>query len=186
MSALGAIDLVSSANADVPANNPSRVQQSYLIRRKAALRDRQITIPPLDTNRDEERYSNFIGSFSKGLPHDRVGEVDRAAYDLLRAAVLEGTPSSFEQVPLGGTAKLANPISGLAFDLEGLDSHQCAILPAPAVDSDLRAAEMVELYWQALCRDINFSEYIVTFSVCQTLPTIASKVLRSNLAYRRT
>lgn len=55
--------------------------------------------------------------------------------------------------------RLTNPQSGLAFDLEGTDSHQLAIPAAPRFDSDEEAAEMVELYWQALARDVHFSDY---------------------------
>jgi hypothetical protein len=55
--------------------------------------------------------------------------------------------------------RLTNPQSALAFDLEGTDSHQLSIPPAPSFDSDEEAAEMIELYWQALARDIHFSDY---------------------------
>ena len=56
---------------------------------------------------------------------------------------------------------------GLAFDLEGTDSHQLAvpstfpnaIPPAPALSSAEIAGEAVELYWMALLRDVNFNDY---------------------------
>jgi hypothetical protein len=54
---------------------------------------------------------------------------------------------------------LVDPQAGLAFDLEGTDSHQLAIAPAPALASAWRAGEAVEVYWQALLRDVPFSQY---------------------------
>ena len=58
--------------------------------------------------------------------------------------------------PLGGGEKLVNPLAGLAFDLEGTDSHQLAIPPFPSLASRDLADQAVELYWMALCRDVNF------------------------------
>jgi hypothetical protein len=52
-----------------------------------------------------------------------------------------------------------NPQSGYAFDLEGIDSHQLTMPPAPAFASAQEAGEMVELYWMALLRDVNFDKY---------------------------
>jgi hypothetical protein len=55
--------------------------------------------------------------------------------------------------------KLVNPLAGVAFDLEGLDSHQLAIDPPPPVASQARAADAIESYWMAICRDVNFNDY---------------------------
>src|SRR2546428_441616 len=111
------------------------------------------------TNGDEVLYPNRIGNFSKALPHNDIGEVDPAAYDSLLTALTTGDPSDFAKIPLGGTVKLANPQGGLAFNLQGTDSGQLTIPPAPAVASAERAGEMVEDYWMALTRDIPFSQY---------------------------
>jgi hypothetical protein len=135
------------------------VQESFLIRQRASAEERKAPIPIQATNEDEERYGNFIGNYSKGLPHNTIGEVDRTAYELLLRATNQGTATAFEDVPLGGTIKLANPLAGVAFDLEGIDSHQLAIGPPPAVASQTRADDMMELYWMALCRNVNFTDY---------------------------
>jgi membrane-associated phospholipid phosphatase len=71
-------------------------------------------------------------------------------------ALASGQPYFFGRIPLGGTRRLVNPQSGLAFDLEGPDSHALKIPPAPRLDSQEAAGEMVELYWMALLRDVNF------------------------------
>ena len=51
---------------------------------------------------------------------------------------------------------LVNPQAGLAFDLEGPDSHAIILRPAPRVDGAENSAEMAELYWMALARDVPF------------------------------
>jgi hypothetical protein len=137
----------------------NRSQECFKIREECAVKERHSGAPAQTPNGDEDRYPNFIGSSAKGLPHNSIGEVDRNAYQSYREAVEVGTAEAFENVPLGGTSKLVNPLAGLAFDLEGADSHQFAIPPSPSVASEARAAEMVELYWMALCRDVNFSDY---------------------------
>jgi hypothetical protein len=126
---------------------------------EAALTERQAPIPRQITNGDEQRFPNFIGNYSKGLPHNAIGEVDPSAYRSLLNAVRQGTAAAFEQVPLGGNTLLVNPLAGVAFDLEGADSHQLAIPPIPSVASQGLADQVVELYWMALCRDINFLDY---------------------------
>lgn len=136
-----------------------RVLDSYQNRVNAAQVEAQVPIPTQITNGDEQRYPNFIGNYSKGLPHNTIGEVDPSAYRSLLNAVRQGTAAAFEQVPLGGNTLLVNPVAGVAFDLEGTDSHQLAIPPIPSVASQGLADQAVELYWMALCRDINFLDY---------------------------
>ena len=66
---------------------------------------------------------------------------------------------SREAIPLGGQVKLANPQAAFAFHLEGGELHNLTLPPAPAFASAEIAAEMVELYWQALTRDVPFADY---------------------------
>jgi membrane-associated phospholipid phosphatase len=118
-------------------------------------------------NGDENDYSNsnYIGNYSKGLPHFdcsdaaslvNIGEVKPQPYRRMLRALASGQPYFFGRIPLGGTRRLVNPQSGLAFDLEGQDSHALSIPPAPRLDSQEAAGEMIELYWMALLRDANF------------------------------
>jgi hypothetical protein len=44
-------------------------------------------------------------------------------------------------------------------DLEGPDSHHVTMPPAPRFASAEAAGEAVELYWMALARDVNFTDY---------------------------
>jgi hypothetical protein len=111
------------------------------------------------TNGDEERYSSRIGSYSKGLPHNDLGEVDPQAFQSLLHALQSGDPQDFENIQLDKGSKLTNPQSGLAFEVEGFDSHQLVQPPAPAFSSAWEAGEMGEVYWQALLRDVSFLDF---------------------------
>jgi hypothetical protein len=148
-----------SAAQDHGGDSDHRARESFDLRVDAAQQERDVATPIQMSNGDEARYPNFIGNFTKGLPHSETGEVEPSTYMALLEAVNEGTTDAFERVPLGGNVKLVNPLAGVAFDLEGTDSHKVAIPPSPAVASQVRADEMVELYWMALCRDVNFADY---------------------------
>jgi hypothetical protein len=111
------------------------------------------------TNSDEDRYPDKIANYSKGLPHNNDGTVVLSAYQALIKAVNSGSNQEFEAIPLGGDRKLTNPQAGLAFDMEGIDSHALLQPPAPAFASREQAAEISENYWMALMRDVPFSQY---------------------------
>lgn len=110
-------------------------------------------------NGDEGLYADYRASFTKALPHNDLGEVDVAAYDALLLALDTTENSDFEAIPLGGTRKLANPQGAYRLEMVGLDSHSTFMRPAPAFESLETAAEMGELYWKALCRDVAFADY---------------------------
>jgi hypothetical protein len=110
-------------------------------------------------NGEEAEYPNKIANYSKGVPHNDLGEVDLAAFAILVAAMESRKPEDFAEIPLGGTFKLENPQAALAFDLQGADSHHLLMPPAPRIDSARHSAEMAELYWMALARDVNFADY---------------------------
>jgi hypothetical protein len=165
VSATGLGSLASSASAQSSSTSgqnfggDQRAQESYLIRTVAARTELAVPTPPEITNGDERRYSNRIGNFSKGLAHNNIGEVTPASYNSLLNAIHGGQPQQFDQIQLGGTALLVDPQAGLAFDLEGTDSHQLAIGTPPSVSSQTMADTMVESYWMCLLRDVNFTQY---------------------------
>jgi hypothetical protein len=143
------------------AGGPSTSRQVAAYRYRTTTARGEFLIPPAANlaNGDEQRYPSFIGNYHKGLPHNSAGEVDGGAYGLLLHALQTGAPTDFENIPLGGTTKLTDPQSGLAFDLQGADGLALAIPPAPALASAEEAGEMVELYWAALVRDVNFNDF---------------------------
>jgi hypothetical protein len=144
-----------------------------VIRRDAAIFQRDAPPTPSISNGDEDMYANRIASFTKGLPHNDQGEVDLNAYNAYLHALSTAKPSDFEAIPLGGAAKLSNPQGAYCYALEGADAAALAAPPPPAFSSAQAAAEMVEDYWQALTRDVPFSQY-------GTDPTIAQAVADLN------
>jgi membrane-associated phospholipid phosphatase len=143
-----------------PQTPAARAQTAFDIKVANAAFQLNKPIPKHPTNGDEARFPSKIGNFHKGLPIiNAFGEVDLGAYQRLLDALTSGAFAAFEAIPLGGIARLVNPQAGLAFDTEGVDTHQLVIPPAPGVASAERAAEAVELYWMALARDVPFTQY---------------------------
>jgi hypothetical protein len=149
---------VADALALAPATGRERQVESFKIRLDAA--KQELRRPPVHhpTNGDEERFPNRIGNFSKTLPHNELGEVDPAAYDALLEALEAGDFKLMEQVPRAG-GRFTNPLGGLAFTLEGPDTAAVELNPPPSITSPEWAADLAELYWMALLRDVPFSEY---------------------------
>jgi membrane-associated phospholipid phosphatase len=136
-----------------------RRNEAFELRQRAALLYLHRPLASHPDNGDERRYDNRLGSFSKCLPHNDRGEVNPTAYRLYLRALDSGRRRDLEAIPMGGSVKLANPLGGLAFDLEGFDSHDLVLPPAPSFASAWEASEMAEVYWQALTRDVPFLEY---------------------------
>ncbi|QGQ48741.1 phosphatase PAP2 family protein [Metabacillus sediminilitoris] len=110
-------------------------------------------------NGDEYLFPNKIGNFSKGLPHNSLGEVDINSYNIFIKAMNSGKLSDYNSIPMGGVVKLANPQAAYVFDLFGADCHKMSLAVPPAFNSAWAAGEMAEIYWQALTRDVPLSEY---------------------------
>lgn len=111
---------------------------------------------------EESKYGrdvNYFANYSKGLPHDSNGEVDPDAYEALADALDTPRGGDFSAVPENGARNLVNPEGSVSYNESGLDSNDAWQPAAPAFESDETGAEMVELYWKALLRDVPFSEY---------------------------
>ncbi|HKR47977.1 MAG TPA: vanadium-dependent haloperoxidase [Pseudonocardiaceae bacterium] len=117
-------------------------------------------VPEQLANGEEFTYP-YVASYSKGLPHDTFGDVEPRAYRLLLRALATKRFEDFEQIPLGrpDSRRLTHPQAGLAFDLEGTDAQALTIPPAPRIDGPRNSAEMAELYWMALSRDVRFTDF---------------------------
>jgi hypothetical protein len=154
-----------------------RAVQAFEIRRNAAFLEFRSSGGQHTNNGDERRYSKKIGNYSKGLPHNSLGEVDPAAYAGYLNAIRSGQPSDFENITLGGNVRLTNPQAGLAFGLEGADSENLFEPPSPSVASRERADEAVENYWMALLRDVPFTNYAndpTAAYACSELSTLSA------------
>lgn len=127
--------------------------------------------------------AELIGAFHKSLPHDEFGEVAPADFKVLRQAC-NGALGKFETVARGYDETLAppvvnpaqapfvmpfqpnrpksdkfvNPQGGFADDRLGPKPSEMKMLPPPAVGSASIAAEMTELYWMALLRDVPIAD----------------------------
>ncbi len=136
-----------------------RARRSFMIRREAAEEELDLGTPPHPSNGDEALYPDKCATYTKALPHDTFGRVDLNAYRSFIHALTSGNPADFENIILGAGRPLTNPQSGLAFDLEGTDSHSLSVPAAPTMAGAQTAAEMVEMYWASLLRDVPFSQY---------------------------
>lgn len=160
---IGVEPLLQTERSEVQAADGSnqRANECAKLRRDAANAGLQATPQnlPHPANQDENLYPNKLGSYSKGLPHNDDGTVVASAYAALVHALNSGRPADFDAIPLGGSQGLTNPQAGLAFDMEGQDSHALVQPPAPAFASRAQAAEISENYWMALLRDVPYSQY---------------------------
>ncbi|WP_435319484.1 vanadium-dependent haloperoxidase [Haloarchaeobius sp. TZWSO28] len=152
-----------SSGGGPPAGSPGamheRMMSTYRIRSNAARDHCLAGKPPGWQSNDDEARFGTAAMFTKALPHDGHGVGDDEAYLTLVDALFGN--ASLGDVPLAPEAdrKLANPAAAGSYDITGPDSHALAMPPAPAFDSDEMAAEMVELYWQSLLRDVAFTDY---------------------------
>ena len=161
------IDAARPASAQTPpATEPANRPIDTALRRRAvdvreagARRTAELVIAPHPVNDDEARYPSRIGTDTRALPHDARGEVEPAAWRALFDACQSGEPADFDKVPLGGIRRLGNPVGTMAVSHAGATPTQIAIPAAPALASPERAAEAVEVYWQALLRDVPFAQY---------------------------
>ncbi len=138
-----------------------RAQRAFEIRCDSARAAGREKNPVSTTNGDEERYPDKRANFAKTLPHNELGEVEPQAYSDWLSILASGDPGQFERLPRdpGAVAKLNDPQATYAFDLVGIDSHATRLPPPPNFASAKMAADMAELYWQALTIDVPFRNY---------------------------
>ena len=155
---LAAADSTSSPSVPAPEST-NRLEAAFDIRQTVADRVLDTPIPDHQTNGDEERYDNKIASYSKGLPHNDLGEVDLDAYQELLTALESGNGEDFEAITRGGELEFIEPQAAFGFTLAGTDPYVPEVLGPARFDSPETASEMAELYWMALARDVPFQEY---------------------------
>ncbi len=129
---------------------------------------------------DPKKNYAFIGNFHKTLPHNEFGEVSADAYRKFKGlclAIDAGAPLNFEDVP-GGThngqtaAKLNNPMASASKEQHGIDPQAINMPPAPGILSASTAAEMTELYWMALLRDVPIAGFAADPHVAKAVTDI--------------
>ncbi len=152
-----------SVEAEERGPLPKRLRQlnAFRVRNRAARNLYDPNLPDQECNGDETAYADRRASFFKTLPQNNLGEVDSAAYDMYLNALQTGAQSDFDAIPLSPQSdrKLANPLAAYSYEMTGGDGHSSRLPPAPAFASAFTAAEMAEVYWQALTRDVSFNDY---------------------------
>ncbi|HEX7916402.1 vanadium-dependent haloperoxidase, partial [Rudaea sp.] len=157
------------------ARGARRAEEAFRVRIAAAQLQKNAFDWAQDWNGDEN-LPGYIAVYSKGLPHNDLGEVDGYAYWLLLQALNSGSRSDLAAVPIGNPAvKFANPRSGLAFSMSGQDAQGFTVSPAPTFDSAETAAEMVEAYWGALTRDVPFTDYAGNATIASAIADLATQ-----------
>jgi hypothetical protein len=133
-------------------------------------------------NNDEVAYpaTPLVGSYSKSLQHDALGDPVPASYASLLRALQSEDPGDFEEIMLasGTPLKLTNPQAGLAFDIAGPDAQELTMPPAPRFDSEEAAHEAGELYWMAVARDANFATYSTDPAITAAINSLNSEFPR--------
>ena len=165
-------NFTSTGQVSAPGSNNQRVVRSFTDRLAAASREAIIPVPPHATNGDEARYPDKSGTYSKGLLQAGYGRVDLNAFGTFKTALNSGRPANFDTIIMGGTRTLNGPQGALAYGMVGSDAVQfgsapcpanqesvVVVPPAPAAASAAYGAELVELYWGSLLRDVAFTDY---------------------------
>ncbi len=140
---------------------------AYNARRQAAWTQTLAHEPQdIETNNgDEQELPDYAGSFSKLLEHN---EKDGALtyqgienYKKLVKAINSGKQSDYNAIARypGSQRLYVNPQAACALTMNGEDSSLFVIPRAPKLVSAQAAADMIETYLNAICRDVNFSDY---------------------------
>jgi hypothetical protein len=96
--------------------------------------------------------------FSKGFVHNAYGEVADADWVWIDVAMRSGDQAYFNRIPLNplSVRKLVDPQAALAFLMEGADSFSVSMPPAPSMQSEVAAGELIEVYGMGLLRNASF------------------------------
>lgn len=141
--------------------NEARRLKAQALRQQATTIATERSHPQRINNGEEDAYG-YLANYHKGLPHNTVGEVQPSAYRAFLYALTTSDSYDFNNIPQGHSGrgrKFVSPQAGLAFDLQGPDAQALIIPPAPRIDGAENSAEMGELYWMSVLRDLNFADY---------------------------
>jgi hypothetical protein len=119
-------------------------------------------------NGDQARYAKdgYLGSYAKGLPHQSNGLVFADSFESLIRALESRNPALLDPFASRTLRGLVRGVVRPFGEFGGCDYTGFFVPPAPTLDSARTAADAIELYWQALTRDVPFADFA-------TDPTIA-------------
>lgn len=153
---------ITNQQRPIPARNKAgRMPRPSALktRQECALRQGLRPVATQINNGDEKLFRSGTVSFTKGLPHGQSGEVEPGCYASLLDTLESGDSEAFQKMARGSGMRFSNPQAAFSVHLEGGDAQTFACRPAPSISSAEGAADMVELCWQVLARDVPFSEY---------------------------
>jgi hypothetical protein len=124
---------------------------------------------------DEARiYGGAVNSASQDQADQQQALADQSSIVPNEAQARLGITAA---TPVGSQRRLVDPQGGLAYQLEDVAITQLAAPAAPALASADDAAEIVELYWQSLVRDVPFINW-------GSDPTIAAAISDLNARFK--
>jgi hypothetical protein len=136
-----------------------RLQAAFLRRERAARRQLLESTYRIDEgNGDDGPATNY----GKALVHRDDGAPTASAYASLVDALDAGTVDAYNAVELDETPEtrpLAEPHGAHGFEGMGADPWAVHMATPPSFASAAMGAELVELYWRALARDVPFGTY---------------------------
>ncbi|MEM9153946.1 MAG: vanadium-dependent haloperoxidase [Cyanobacteria bacterium P01_F01_bin.33] len=117
---------------------------------------------------DDRDYQQFVVAIDSGDPRDftpiRLGPGPFTPEGSYANFTPEGNP--IHDWAAASNQDSSTPVrawesqgAGSTFDLEGPDAQALTMPPAPRLDSQELWAEMAEVYWMAVLRDVSFSNY---------------------------
>ena len=118
-----------------------------------------------ENNGDEKLVPDYAAMYSKGLEHDpKTGLLTKNGqknYQLLLEAIASGDQTTYNSIALaeGTLRKLVNPQASAAFSFSGIDSSLTRMPLFPRISSKEGAAQLTEIYLQAIARDVKFEDY---------------------------
>ncbi len=146
----------------------TEAQLAFSVRVGAACQQTTVQ-PPFyienNNNGDETNVADYAGQFTKLLQHDPTTSaltlLGQQQYDKLVKALNTGLQADFNAINLSNGIQrlLLNPQAALTWTMQGIDSSLPPMAIAPSVTSPVAAAEMLEVYLQAICRDVLFKDY---------------------------
>lgn len=151
-------------------------------------------IKPQLENSIEAKYRtyNYNGSFHKGLEHNLVDGrlVSNKTYENLKYAIVKDDQLLLRKIPMApeSTVKLVNPLASNCSVIVGAMQGDLTLDDPPSLCSATGAAEMVEVYAQAVARDVPFIDYESSAIIDNILKTnrLNNTFVISNLKYAPT
>jgi hypothetical protein len=142
-------------------NRANRCMNSQTLRNVVVQNDIQSLLPQ-PNNGDEERYTDKRASYGKALKQLDSGLIDPQAFEQVVYAVNTNNQTNFNAITMGTNPverRLVDPQSAFAWNLNSADTWIYSMPVPPTLNSAHFAAEIVEVYWQALLRDVPFNDY---------------------------